>query len=106
MIIVKRPAAKQDLINCGSYIASENPAAADRFLNAAEKTFQQLSRMPEMGPLLQQPNARLATMRFWPISGFRNYLVFYYPRSDGIEIVRVLHGARDWTRVIEDDWDL
>jgi toxin ParE1/3/4 len=24
-----------------------------------------------------------------------NYLIFYRPISDGIEIVRVLHGARD-----------
>jgi toxin ParE1/3/4 len=45
-------------------------------------------------------------MRFWPVTGFRNYLVFYFPLSDGVEIVRVLHAARDWTRVLEDELDL
>jgi toxin ParE1/3/4 len=31
----------------------------------------------------------------WPIKGFANYLIFYRMRSNSIEIVRVLHGARD-----------
>jgi toxin ParE1/3/4 len=34
-------------------------------------------------------------MRWHSVRGFRKYLVFYIPRSDGIEVVRVLHGARD-----------
>jgi len=31
-------------------------------------------------------------LRGFPVG---NYLVFYRPASDGIEIIRVLHGARD-----------
>lgn len=30
-----------------------------------------------------------------PISRFRMYIVFYRPAPDGIEILRVIHGARD-----------
>lgn len=37
----------------------------------------------------------LAGMRFHSVHGFRKYLIFYIPGSEGIEIVRVLHGARD-----------
>jgi len=37
-------------------------------------------------------NPALAGMRWHSV---RKYLVFYIPRSDGIEVVRVLHGARD-----------
>ena len=29
-----------------------------------------------------------------------NCLVFYLPRSDGVSIVRVLHAARDWWRLL------
>jgi toxin ParE1/3/4 len=35
------------------------------------------------------------------MSGFRNHLIFYRPIDDGIEIVRVLHGARDWQNLLE-----
>jgi plasmid stabilization system protein ParE len=35
-------------------------------------------------------------VRVYPLPRrFRNYLVFYRTTSDGIEILRVLHGARD-----------
>ncbi|MEO6182875.1 MAG: type II toxin-antitoxin system RelE/ParE family toxin [Verrucomicrobiota bacterium] len=106
MTIIKRPAAKQDLIDCGSYIALDNPTAADNFLVAAEKAFEQLSKMPELGPALHHPNSRLQNMRFWPVTGFLNYLVFYFPLPDGVEIVRVLHGAREWERVLEEELNL
>jgi plasmid stabilization system protein ParE len=34
-------------------------------------------------------------MRRVPVSGFTTYLPFYVPRGGGIEVVRILHGARD-----------
>jgi hypothetical protein len=34
-------------------------------------------------------------IRVWPANGFRNPLIFYRPMNEGVEIVRVLHGARD-----------
>jgi toxin ParE1/3/4 len=29
------------------------------------------------------------------VKEFENWLIFYLPKRDGVEIVRVLHGARD-----------
>ena len=43
---------------------------------------------------------KLAGLRKWPVSGFDNVLVFYLPRAGGVSIVRVLHGARDWWRLL------
>lgn len=34
-------------------------------------------------------------VRVFPVSRFKKYLVFYRPIQDGIEVLRVLHGARD-----------
>jgi hypothetical protein len=34
-------------------------------------------------------------LRRAPVKGFMNYLLFYIPRSGGIDVVRVLHAARD-----------
>lgn len=32
-----------------------------------------------------------------------HYLIFYLPLEDGIEVVRVLHGARDWEPLFDLD---
>ena len=45
-------------------------------------------------------NAGLVGMRKWPIKDFDNHLIFYLPHPDGISVVRVLHAARDWWRVL------
>jgi hypothetical protein len=36
----------------------------------------------------------------WPVPDFPDYLVWYQPTSDGIEVFRVLHGARDRDAII------
>ena len=47
----------------------------------------------------------LAGMRKWPIHDFRNYRIFYLPRPDGISVVRVLDGSRDWWGLLGVDAD-
>jgi toxin ParE1/3/4 len=46
---------------------------------------------------------RLADLRRWPVSGFPNHLIFYQPTEGGIEVVRVLHGARDLATMLENE---
>jgi toxin ParE1/3/4 len=42
-------------------------------------------------------------MRWFPASPpFINYLIFYRPAKQGIEVVRVLHGARDVEEMVDD----
>jgi toxin ParE1/3/4 len=77
------------------YIAYDNNEAADRFLEASYGTFRELSRMPGMGRLRHLPHERLRDLRSFRVKGFENYLVFYGPIPDGIEVFHVLHGARD-----------
>ncbi len=77
------------------YIAIDNPDAADRFLEAAGAAFQELARMPGMGRARKFPQTRLHHLRSFRIKDFENYLVFYSPIPDGIEVFHVLHGARD-----------
>jgi hypothetical protein len=31
----------------------------------------------------------------WPVKGFENWLIFYIPKRNGVEIVHVIHAARD-----------
>ena len=66
-------------------------------------TFDKLARMPGMGERRESSNPRLAGLRVWRIDGFPNHLLFYRPVEGGIEIVRVLHGARDIDAVLESE---
>ena len=34
-------------------------------------------------------------LRRWAVKGFDNWLIFYQARHEGVEIVHVMHGARD-----------
>ena len=99
----KRPQVIRDLIELATYMAADNLDASDRMLAAAEKTFIQLAKMPGMGKLCQFSHPRLADIRQQAIKGFRNYLVFYRPTASGVEILRIIQGARDITGILDED---
>ncbi len=72
-----------------------------RFLDAVDQTIQRLVAMPGTGALFDTKKPDLSGLRCSTVSGFRNHLIFYRPTREGIEIIRVLHGARDVERVID-----
>ncbi len=99
--VIKREAAKRDLIAQWVWYA-ENAGieTADRFLTAAEATATMLAGHPESGNTLLVAKAELRTMRRFPLTeGFDQVLLFYFPLSDGIELVR---GRRDLKRLISE----
>ena len=65
------------------FIAMDNLDAADRFLEAAYGTFQELAKMPGMGCPRTFPHERLRNLRSLRIKGFENYLIFYGPIHGG-----------------------
>jgi len=98
--IVKRPNAKVDLIEIYGYLyqrASEQ--VAERFADAADSTFDAIARMPGIGSPCDFGNPELNGMRRWSVKGFPNYLIFYRSTDVQIEILRVLHGARNLTEI-------
>ena len=96
----KRPQATVDLTQYAEYISRDSLDSALRFLDAAEQTFPFIAKMPEMGALCKFQSVEAKPVRFWPVRGFEKYLIFYLPLPDGIEIVRVLHGAMDLDSIL------
>ena len=84
------PAAENDLINIWLYIARDNPEAADRVYQAAEDTFKSLASMPHIGTLYRSKRAQLKGVRFFSVSKFQSYVIYYRDLPKGIEIIRVL----------------
>jgi toxin ParE1/3/4 len=106
-VIRRHPSARRDLVDIFYRYAREGSlGTARRFLSQAEATFQRLASQPGIGARFDPENAHLATLRFFPVSRFKKYLVFYRPAPGGIEILRVLHGARDLQGILTDDLDV
>jgi len=98
------PAADLDLDAQAGYLAEHaGLETALRFYDAAATSFEQIARMPGIGQLWQSARLRPSELRIWRIEGFDRHLIFYPVTTDHIEIVRILHGARDLRNVLEPD---
>jgi toxin ParE1/3/4 len=90
------PAADRDLDDQADYLAREaSLETALRFYDATHSTFEKIAQLPDIGEQRDSTNPRLAGLRLWRVEGFEKHLIFYRPSDDGVDIVRVLHGARD-----------
>ena len=87
--IQRTPRADQDLEELWFFIAQDDPAAADRWLDTLEEKIRLIADNPLMGPA--RPDIA-RELRYHPVG---NHLLLYRVIQGGIEIVRVVHGARD-----------
>ena len=88
-MIIRRPRASADLIEIWEYIAADNMDAADALIDRIDAKFQAIAAQPSIG---RERSEFAPGLRSLPLSP---YVIFYRPMDGGIEIVRVLHGARD-----------
>jgi toxin ParE1/3/4 len=95
--VVIRPKAVEDLAEIWAYIAEDSPRQADAFAAAIDREIRNLARHPLIG---RAGPELLTDLRSLP-SG--RYVIFYLPSKHGIEVVRVLHGARDLNPIFEED---
>lgn len=95
--VERLPQAVDDLIAIWEYIAVENHSrdAADRLIRRFDELMRLLAQQPEMG--VKQDRFSVGLRSF----SFQNYLLFYRPIDDGIRLIRVLHGARDFKSLFE-----
>jgi toxin ParE1/3/4 len=99
--VLIRAAARADLADHYRWLATEAGIdTAERFLAAADREFAKLAGRPGLGVRLRLSNRHLARLRKWRVDGFENVLIFYERRAAGVSIVRVIHAARDWWRLV------
>jgi plasmid stabilization system protein ParE len=89
---VVAPAAQDDLFVIWHYYAEEvgDPDLADRMISEIVSGFHAVATTPGIGhfrsDLSEEP------LRFWIV---RKYLIVYRTEAKPVEIVRVIHSARD-----------
>ena len=62
-----------DLPGIYAYIARDNPAAAERVLDAVEATFAHIAAQPGSGVPYPTRNPQMKVVRMLPVSGFHKY---------------------------------
>ncbi len=94
------PDARFDLDEIWSYYAVDlqNPDAADRIRDEIFEALNKLARTPGMGHL--RSDLAEEPLRFWCV---RSYLIIYRAEKRSVEIVRVLHGARDVQAILGEE---
>ena len=81
--------ARQDLFDIAYRISADDPHAALRFLDRVEEVLHLLADHPQLG----QVRPELAPdLRSFSVG---RYVLYYRPTSAGLELARVIHGARD-----------
>ena len=86
-------AASRDLEDIFDYLADQNVAAAKNVAGKLIETFTLLAERPAMGTF--RPELAESVRTFSPTKPASKYVVLYRAIPSGIEIIRVLHGARD-----------
>lgn len=87
------PQAAGDLLNIWSFIAQDNPEAADRVEAAVFRACDLLADSPLAGRVRRDVTS--LPLRFWVVHPYSNYLIVYDPETKPLQIIRILHGARD-----------
>jgi toxin ParE1/3/4 len=87
--VIYAPEAEADLLATARRIAEHNLAAAERLIDTIDDKAHLLLTAPTMG--LQRDDLAPG-LRSFPVG---NYVIFYRVVKHGIEVARVLHGARD-----------
>ncbi len=101
--VYRESLAELDLLEHVDYLAQERPEAVVRFVDAVEHAFDRIAEMPGIGAPRVFSNPRLHGIRLWPVPEFEMYLIFYQFVDEEIRVLRVLHGARDVSAIINEN---
>jgi plasmid stabilization system protein ParE len=91
------PKAEEDFFTIWTYIAPNNLGAADLLEAELFEACQRLADKPDLGHFRRDLTER--PVRFFTVR--RTYFIVYDPASEPLEVLRVLHGARDVSWLLE-----
>lgn len=88
-------AASRDINSIADYIAADRQSAAVAWLTNVYRLFDTLAGQPNAGQRIEtRLHGRVRLL------SHGSYVVYFRPASDGVEILRVIHGARDHEKLV------
>jgi len=94
------PLAEADIFDIWCYIAADKVEPAYRVQQAIFDACEFVASSPRSGHL--KPDTTLRELRFWTLTRYPNYTVVYRPETTPLEIIAVLHGKRNFRRVLKE----
>ena len=89
--------ARRDLKSIWGYIAKDSLRYADLVEDAVLETCRSAAKAPFLGHRRQEiGNSKIL---FLAVSRYEQYSIAYLVNSEPLEVVRVIHGARDFPRL-------
>jgi toxin ParE1/3/4 len=88
--------ASQDLNDIADYFFENSVEAGERFFQSFNRKCQQLVAFPNSGKSYESIRPGLRGL------SFEKYIIFYRILEDGIEILRVVSGRRDFPSLFEE----
>lgn len=89
--------AEEDFNEIISFIADDNPNAANSIADKIEKKIELLSENPKLGRIPRDEDIRNLGYRYIIV---QSYIVFYTIEKRTIIIHRILHGARNYKTLL------
>lgn len=89
--------AEEDFTEIISFIADDNPTAAEEMAVKIEKNIELLAENPMLGRIPRDEDIKNLGYRYIII---QNYIVFYTVEEKTILIHRILHGARNYKSLL------
>lgn len=86
--------AGEDLEDIWQFVAKNNAEAANKLIKEITGKFKLLRDQPQIG---REEKRLFGTLRSFPVS---HYIIFYKPFDNGVEILRILHAARDLDKIL------
>jgi len=90
--------ALDDLFEIWSYVADDNAEAADRVETAIYAACAFLSSTPMAGR--SREDLSTLPLRFWLVPPYRSYWIVYDPKTEPLQVIRILHGARNISSIL------
>lgn len=94
MRLVWTPRARADVDEITAYIAEDNPDAAERVADYIYAAAAQLCEQPGLGGPGRKDGTRELIVRKG--SWHSGYVIPYRVHGERVELVAVIHGAREW----------
>jgi plasmid stabilization system protein ParE len=98
MKAVLTEAGLTDLMEIARHIGRDDIPTARRFTAALRKRAHAIGCNPRLYPLAEGFEAAAVRRRL-----YRGYLILYVERESRVEVLHIVHAARDWSQLIEQD---
>ena len=95
--VARTDQAETDLAEILDYLDERNPRAAERLATAIDDRCTLLSQLPLMGRTREELSPGLRSLVI------EHYVLFYRVKATAVEVLRILHGARDIDTIMKTD---